>query len=60
MRLVVAGDSARSYLLHKLLPGSAEVPPPPTVVGHRSPRGMPLTDAQLRAIASWIDGGRPG
>jgi hypothetical protein len=57
MRLVAAGDSARSYLLHKLLPGSAEAPPPSTVVGHRSPGGMPLTEAQLRAVASWIDGG---
>ena len=57
MRLVAAGDSARSYLLHKLVPGSAEVPPPSTVVGHRSPRGVPLTDVQLRAIAGWIDGG---
>jgi hypothetical protein len=56
LRLVQQGDSARSYLLRKLLP-SATGGPIPTVSGQREPPGDPLPTDQLRLIASWIDGG---
>jgi hypothetical protein len=55
--LVAAGDSARSYLLRKLLPGATSDVPAPTTLGHRDPPGAPLDDADLRAVASWIDDG---
>jgi hypothetical protein len=49
---VAAGDSSRSYLLRKLLGAQTMVgdtmPPPPA---------EPLTAAELRQIADWIDGG---
>jgi hypothetical protein len=53
LRLVRANDSARSYLLRKLLP------PAPTgavapALGHR---GEGLTEAELRVLAAWIDRG---
>jgi hypothetical protein len=60
IRLAAPGDSARSYLLRKLLPPAptgAVVPAP----GHRGV-GLPggdLTEAELRAIAAWIDAGTP-
>jgi hypothetical protein len=55
--LVAPNDSSRSYLLRKLLPGATPDVPAPTTLGHRDPPGAPLADADLRAIASWIDAG---
>ena len=57
LRLVEAGDSARSYLLRKLLPASAGGGPITGVSGQREPPGEPLPEDQLRLIAAWIDGG---
>jgi hypothetical protein len=57
LQLVEAGDSARSYLLRKLLPARPTGGPITGVYGQREPPGEPLPDDQLRAIASWIDGG---
>jgi Bacterial Ig-like domain len=57
LRLVEPGDSARSYLLRKLLPANPSGAPIPGVVGQREPPGEPLPEDQLRLIASWIDGG---
>jgi hypothetical protein len=57
LALVAAGDSSRSYLLRKLLPGAVPDVPAPTALGHRDPPGAPLGDVDLRAIASWIDAG---
>jgi hypothetical protein len=59
LQRVEAGDSARSYLLRKLLPADppADLGPIPGVYGQREPPGDPLPKDQLRAIASWIDGG---
>jgi hypothetical protein len=55
--LVEPGDSARSYLLRKLLPATADGGRLPGVVGHRDPPGEPLSEPELRLIAAWIDGG---
>jgi hypothetical protein len=55
--LVEPGDSARSYLLRKLLPATPEGGRLPGVVGHRDPPGEPLSEPELRLIAAWIDGG---
>jgi hypothetical protein len=55
--LVAPGDSARSYLLRKVLPATAGGGPIPTTLGQREPPGDPLTQDQLAAIAAWIDGG---
>jgi hypothetical protein len=57
LRLVEPNDSSRSYLLRKLLPGATPDVPAPTTLGHRDPPGAPLTDDELRAVASWIDTG---
>ncbi|HXU01034.1 MAG TPA: Ig-like domain-containing protein [Polyangia bacterium] len=57
LRLVEPGDSARSYLLRKLLPSTATGGPITGVAGQREPPGDPLPEDQLRLIASWIDGG---
>jgi hypothetical protein len=57
LELVAPGDSSRSYLLRKLLPGSVPEVPAPTTLGHRDPPGAPLDERDLRAIASWIDAG---
>ena len=57
--LVDSGDSARSYLLRKLLPATADEGPIAGVVGQREPPGPPLPDAELRAVAAWIDAGAP-
>jgi hypothetical protein len=57
--LVDAGDSARSYLLRKLLPATADEGPIAGVVGQREPPGPPLPDDELRAVAAWIDAGAP-
>jgi hypothetical protein len=57
LRIVEAGNSARSYLLRKLLPATGSGGPITGVFGQREPPGEPLPEAQLRAVASWIDGG---
>ena len=57
LRLVEPGDSARSYLLRKLLPADTAGGRLPGVVGQREPPGEPLSEDQLRLIAAWIDGG---
>ena len=57
LQLVEAGDSARSYLLRKLLPATPSGGPITGVYGQREPPGEPLPKDQLQAIASWIDGG---
>ena len=55
--LVAPGDSARSYLLRKVLPATVGGGPVSGTVGEREPPGTPLTQDQLRTIAAWIDGG---
>jgi hypothetical protein len=57
LRLVEPGDSARSYLLRKLVPANAAGAPIPGVYGQREPPGEPLPEDQLRLLAAWIDGG---
>jgi hypothetical protein len=57
LSLVAPHDSARSYLLRKLLPGDTPDRPAPTTLGHRDPPGDPLTTDELRTVASWIDDG---
>jgi hypothetical protein len=57
--LVDAGDSARSYLLRKLLPATADDGPVAGVVGQREPPGPPLPQDELRTVAAWIDSGAP-
>jgi Bacterial Ig-like domain len=57
LQLVEPGDSARSYLLRKLLPTDAPGGRLPGVQGQREPPGEPLSEDQLRLIAAWIDGG---
>jgi hypothetical protein len=59
LQLVQAGDSARSYLLRKLLPATTDSGRLPGVYGQREPPGAPLPEDQLRLIAAWIDGGAP-
>ena len=59
LRLVQPGESARSYLLRKLLPATADGGRLPRVFGQREPPGPPLPEDQLRLIAAWIDGGAP-
>ena len=57
LSLVAPHDSARSYLLRKLLPGDTPDRPAPTTLGHRDPPDAPLTTDELRTIAKWIDDG---
>jgi hypothetical protein len=57
--LVAPGDSARSYLLRKILPATVGGGPIPTTLGEREPPGDPLTAAQIHTIAAWIDGDAP-
>ena len=57
LQRVEAGNSARSYLLRKLLPASPSGGPIAGVYGQREPPGEPLPEDQLRAIATWIDSG---
>jgi len=52
LTIVVPRDSARSYLLRKLL----DAPP---VAGHQGPPDDSLTEDELRALQSWIDDGAP-
>jgi hypothetical protein len=55
--LVAPGDSARSYLLRKVLPATAGGGPIPGTLGEREPPGDPLTPDQLTTLTAWIDGG---
>lgn len=57
LHLVEDRDSARSYLLRKLLPGDRPDEPAPTALGHRDPPGDPLSAPEMHLIASWIDSG---
>jgi hypothetical protein len=57
LQRVEPGDSARSYMLRKLLPANPSGGPITGVYGHREPPGEPLPEDQLRAIATWIDSG---
>jgi len=57
LNLVSPNDSARSYLLRKLLSASPGGGPIPTVLGQREPPGDPLTDDEITTIAAWIDTG---
>jgi hypothetical protein len=57
LRLVEPRDSARSYLLRKLLPGETPDQPAPATLGHRDPPGDPLSTDELHTVASWIDDG---
>jgi len=57
LHLVEARDSARSYLLRKLLPGDTPDVPAPTTLGHRDPPGDPLSNEELHVVAQWIDDG---
>jgi len=57
LTLVAPNDSARSYLLRKLLPASPGGGPIPTVLGQREPPGAPLTDDEIATVAGWIDTG---
>ena len=52
LTIVVPRDSARSYLLRKLLAA-------PPVAGHQGPPDDSLTQDDLRALQSWIDDGAP-
>ncbi len=55
--LVAPLDSARSYLVRKLLPATAGGGPIPGTLGQREPPGPPLSADQIETIAAWIDGG---
>jgi hypothetical protein len=55
--LVAPGDSARSYLLRKVLPATSGGGPIPGTLGEREPPGDPLTSDQLDTLTAWIDGG---
>ena len=57
LALVAPLDSARSYLLRKLLPATTGGGPIPGTLGQREPPGPPLAPDQIRTIAAWIDGG---
>ena len=57
LALVAPLDSARSYLLRKLLPATSGGGPIPGTLGQREPPGPPLPADQLLTIAAWIDGG---
>jgi hypothetical protein len=57
LALVAPLDSARSYLLRKLLPATSGGGPVPGILGQREPPGPPLSRDQLVTISAWIDGG---
>lgn len=57
LALVAPLDSARSYLVRKLLPATAGGGPVPGTLGQREPPGPPLTPDQIETIVNWIDGG---
>jgi hypothetical protein len=57
LALVAPLDSARSYLVRKLLPATEGGGPVPGTLGQREPPGPPLPPDQLETITAWIDGG---
>jgi hypothetical protein len=57
LALVAPLDSARSYLIRKLLPATVGGGPIPGTLGQREPPGPPLPPDQIATIAAWIDGG---
>jgi hypothetical protein len=57
LALVAPHDSARSYLVRKVLPATAGGGPIPGTLGQREPPGPPLPAAELEIIVAWIDGG---
>ncbi len=57
LALVSPRDSARSYLIRKLLPATVGGGPIPGTLGQREPPGAPLPPEQIETIAAWIDGG---
>lgn len=57
LHLVEPRDSARSYLLRKLLTAADGTGPLPTVLGHREPAGGVLPPGEIDLVASWIDSG---
>jgi hypothetical protein len=57
LALVAPLDSARSYLVRKLLPATQGGGPVPGTLGQREPPGAPLPPDQLETITAWIDGG---
>ncbi|HXT95758.1 MAG TPA: Ig-like domain-containing protein [Polyangia bacterium] len=57
LALVTPLDSARSYLVRKILPATAGGGPIPGTLGQREPPGPPLPPDQLEIIVAWIDGG---
>lgn len=57
LALVAPLDSARSYLVRKLLPAAEGGGPVPGTLGQREPPGPPLPPAELETITAWIDGG---
>jgi hypothetical protein len=57
LALVAPLDSARSYLVRKILPATIGGGPIPGTLGQREPPGPPLSPAELETIVAWIDGG---
>jgi Bacterial Ig-like domain len=57
LALVAPHDSARSYLVRKVLPATAGGGPIPGTLGQREPPGPPLSPTELETIVAWIDGG---
>ncbi len=57
LALVAPLDSARSYLVRKLLPATAGGGPIPGTLGQREPPGPPLPRGQIETVVNWIDGG---
>jgi hypothetical protein len=57
LALVAPLDSARSYLVRKLLPATSDGGPVPGTLGQREPPGPPLAPDQIETIVAWIDGG---
>jgi hypothetical protein len=57
LALVAPFDSARSYLVRKLLPATGGGGPVPGTLGQREPPGPPLPPDQIETIVNWIDGG---
>ena len=55
--LVAPFNSARSYLIRKIVPGTPDGGPIPGTFGQLEPPDSPLSDDQIRAISDWIDGG---
>jgi hypothetical protein len=55
--LVAPRNSARSYLLRKILPADPGGGPLPSVIGQREPPDAPLSAGEVATVAAWIDSG---